>query len=316
MNALSKISTDILPEVRGRYTENAPLGLKSWFACGGTAEILFKPKDQQDLQGFLQKCPAGIPISIFGAMSNVIIRDDGIKGVVIRLGREFSSIEIDNNMIIAGALALDANVAIKSAEAGIGGLEFFSGIPGSIGGALKMNAGCYGVETKDVLISCDAIDRAGNIHTLKPEDMNMTYRHTKISNDYIFLSAKFKGDLETKDIVEKRITRIKQKREEAQPIREKTGGSTFANPSVEDLTIANLPTDTKVWQLIDKVGGRGLKIGGAKMSEKHCNFMLNTGNATAMDLENLGEEIKARVLKEFGITLRWEIKRVGEKANG
>ncbi len=313
---MSKISIDILPQVRGRYTENAPLGLKSWFACGGNAEILFKPKDQQDLQNFLQNCPADIPISIFGAMSNVIIRDSGINGVVIRLGREFSSIEIKNNIITAGALALDANVAIKSAEAGIGGLEFFSGIPGSIGGALKMNAGCYGVETKDVLISCDAIDRAGNIHTLKPEDMNMTYRHTDIPNDYIFLSAKFKGTIETSEIVQDRIAKIKQKREEAQPIREKTGGSTFANPFVDDLKKANLSTETKVWQLIDKVGGRGLTIGGAQMSDKHCNFLLNTGDACAQDLENLGDEIKSRVLKEFGITLRWEIKRVGENADG
>ncbi len=312
MSALQKITPDILPPVQGRYSENAPLGLKSWFACGGNAEILFKPKDKEDLQIFLQNCPEHIPISIFGAMSNVIIRDGGIKGVVIRLGREFSSIKIEDDIVNAGALALDANVAIKTAEAGLGGLEFFSGIPGSIGGALKMNAGCYGVETKDVLVECEAIDGKGNSHILMPENMNMTYRHTQIPDDYIFLSAKFKGVKETPDIVQNRITEIKNKREDAQPIREKTGGSTFANPSANDLEGAELATDTKVWQLIDKIGGRGLTIGGAQMSEKHCNFMLNTGDASASDLENLGEEIKNRVLERFGITLRWEIKRVGE----
>jgi len=302
---------DQLPEVRGRYTQDAPIGAKSWFACGGNAEVLFKPKDVKDLQFFLKKCPSEVPISVFGAMSNVIVRDGGIEGVVIRLGREFSSIDINEEYITAGALALDANVAVKAAQAGVAGLEFFSGIPGAIGGALKMNAGCYGVETKDVLVSCEVVDRQGNLHRLTPEDMGMTYRHTTVPDNYIFLSAKFKGIQENPEIVEQRIKNIKEKREKAQPIREKTGGSTFANPSEQDLSAAELPLDTKVWQLIDKVGGRGLCVGGAKMSEKHCNFMLNTGDATAQDLEELGEEIKAKVFDELGVKLRWEIKRIG-----
>jgi len=213
-----------------------PIGAKSWFACGGNAEVLFKPKDVKDLQFFLKKCPSEVPISVFGAMSNVIVRDGGIEGVVIRLGREFSSIDINEEFITAGALALDANVAVKAAQAGVAGLEFFSGIPGAIGGALKMNAGCYGVETKDVLVSCEVVDRQGNLHRLTPEDMGMTYRHTTVPDNYIFLSAKFKGIQENPEIVEQRIKNIKEKREKAQPIREKTGGSTFANPSEQDLS--------------------------------------------------------------------------------
>ena len=203
----------------------------------------------------------------------------------------------------AGALALDANVAQVAAEAGIAGLEFFSGIPGTIGGALRMNAGCYGTETKDVLISCEAIDRNGNIHTLTPSQMHMTYRHVEVPEDFIFVSATFKGQKDNVDNVLERMAEIKVKREASQPIREKTGGSTFANPEGK-----------KVWELIDAVGGRGLKVGGAVMSEKHCNFMINEGDASAADLESLGEELRKRVSDKFGITLRWEIKRVGISA--
>ncbi len=306
---------DRLPKVRGRYSENAALGEKSWFACGGHAEVLFKPKDKEDLIFFLQNCPPEISVSVFGAMSNVIIRDKGIQGVVIRLGREFSTINIEENIVTAAALALDANVALKAAEAGLGGLEFLSGIPGSVGGALKMNAGCYGVETKDILIECEALDRQGTLHILAPDDMAMAYRHTEVSDDFIFINAKFRGFQEDVQTVQDRMKVIKETREKAQPIREKTGGSTFANPSLEDLDAANLPNNTKVWQLIDQVGGRGLMIGGAQMSKKHCNFMVNSGGATAKDLEDLGEEIKKRVFEELGITLRWEIKRIGGKAD-
>lgn len=320
-----------LPPVRGRYTENAPLGASGWFKCGGAADVQFKPADLQDLQDFLCRtapdggvdvsspvCYAGVgaalPVHVFGALSNTIIRDGGVKGVVVRLGREFAGIEADGELVRAGALALDANVAQVTAEAGIGGLEFFSGIPGTIGGALRMNAGCYGSETKDVLVEATAIDRHGKIHTLTPEQMDMTYRHVGVPDDFIFIGATFKGKKDNAESVLARIAEIKQKREDAQPIREKTGGSTFANPSAEDVAKAGLPEGTKVWQIIDAVGGRGLQIGGAQMSEKHCNFMINTGGATAADLESLGEEIRKRVGERFGISLRWEIKRIGEVA--
>jgi UDP-N-acetylmuramate dehydrogenase len=301
-----------LPEVRGRYTENAALGAKGWFRCGGTADVLFKPADQYDLQDFLKNCPADIPVYIFGALSNSIIRDGGLRGVVVRLNRDFADIKVDGDVVTTGALALDGNVANIAAENGIGGVEFLSGIPGSIGGALRMNAGCYGREMKDVLVSCQALDRMGNLHTLTPDQMGMTYRHVEVPEDYIFLNATLQGVKESSEVVKARMTAIKTSRENAQPIREKTGGSTFANPSAAELSQAGLSEDMKVWQLIDSVGGRGLQIGGAVMSEKHCNFMINAGDAIAADLEALGHEIRSRVLKEHGITLRWEIRRIGE----
>ncbi len=274
----------------------------------------FKPADLSDLQEFLQNCPADIPVHVFGALSNTIIRDGGLDGVVIRLGREFSEITVFEDMVSCGALALDANVAQVAADAGLAGLEFFSGIPGTIGGALRMNAGCYGRETKDVLIVCEALDRHGNSVVMKPEDMGMTYRHVDVPEDYIFVNASFRGVPDDPAVVAERMREIKERREASQPIREKTGGSTFANPSAEALEKAGLNPDTKVWQLIDSVGGRGLMVGGAQMSEKHCNFMINTGTATAADLENLGEELIKRVLESSGIQLRWEIKRMGEPA--
>lgn len=303
-----------LPPVRGRYTENAPLGESGWFKCGGRADVLFKPADLEDLQSFLRTCPADIPVHVFGALSNTIIRDGGLSGVTIRLGREFAGIEVAGETVRAGALALDANVAQIAAEQGIAGLEFFSGIPGTIGGALRMNAGCYGTETKDVLVSCEAVDRNGTLHTLTPDTMDMTYRHIGVPDDYIFISALFKGKKDCAENVLARMAEIKMKREESQPIREKTGGSTFANPSADDLARAGQPEGTKVWQLIDAVGGRGLKVGGALMSEKHCNFMINDGSATSADLERLGDELIKRVSEKFGIVLRWEIKRVGVAA--
>jgi UDP-N-acetylmuramate dehydrogenase len=300
-----------LPSIRGRYTENAPLGAVGWFKCGGSAEVLFKPADLQDLQDFLAASPKDVPIQVFGALSNSIIRDGGLPGVTIRLGREFAGIEADGDTVKVGALALDANVAQVAAEAGIGGLEFFSGIPGTIGGALRMNAGCYGTETKDVLVSCEAIDSDGKLHLLTPAQMHMTYRHIDVPDDFIFVSAIFKGQKDSPDNVLARMAEIKMKREASQPIREKTGGSTFANPSPEEIAKAGQPEGTKVWQLIDAVGGRGLKVGGAVMSEKHCNFMINEAGASAADLEALGEEIRKRVSEKFGISLRWEIRRVG-----
>ena len=301
-----------LPRIRGTYTENAPLGAVGWFRCGGVAEVLFKPVDVDDLSDFLAHCPANITITTLGALSNTIVRDGGVRGVTIRLPGEFSKITPwDDGRIEAGAMAFDVKVASAAAEAGIAGLEFFSGIPGTIGGALRMNAGAYGAETKDVLIEATALDRQGLIRHLTPADMNMRYRHTD-TDDLIFTHALFQGRAGDKDAIRARIAEIKSARESTQPIREKTGGSTFANPSVEEVERAGLPDGTKVWQLIDRAGGRGLRVGGAMMSDKHCNFMINTGTATAADLENLGEEIRRRVKEDCGIELRWEVKRIGE----
>lgn len=303
-----------LPQVRGSYRADATLGKKTWFGTGGNAEILYKPADQDDLSTFLSLCPRDIPITVLGVCSNVIIRDGGLKGVVIRLGREFAHIDIDtdNQIVTVGAATLDLNVAKLSAAQGCAGLEFLSGIPGSIGGALRMNGGAYGTETADVLMDAVALDRSGTIHSLSPKDMGMSYRHNALPSDYIFTVARFKTHQEDARTIEQRIEDIRNKREETQPIREKTGGSTFANPDPQDLEKAGLPHDTKTWKLIDEVDGRGYRVGGAQMSEKHCNFMINTGTATAADLENLGEDIRKKVHERFGIMLRWEIKRIGE----
>lgn len=307
-----KLKQAELPQVRGRYSENAALGQVGWFRCGGTAEILFKPTDLDDLQKFLSECPREIPVTVLGVMSNTIVRDGGIPGVVIRLGREFADIKkTDEVTIEAGAAALDINVANFSAEEGIGNLEFLSGIPGTIGGALRMNGGAYGLETKDILKFAYAVSRNGELHKVSLEEMGMTYRHVDAPEDYIFTGAVFNGIQDDAFRILEKIKQIKEKREASQPIKEKTGGSTFANPTAEELARAGLPDETKTWQLVDKVGARGLMVGGAQMSEKHCNFMINTGTATSADLENLGEEIKRRVLSETGLALRWEIKRLG-----
>ncbi len=305
-----------LPPVRGRYTEEAPLGEVGWFRCGGKAEVLFKPADFEDLREFLAACPAHVPVTTLGVLSNTIVRDGGVKGVVIRLGREFAEIKTEGTRVEAGAVALDGNVAQAAAKAGITGLEFFSGIPGTIGGALRMNAGCYGTETKDVLVEAIAIDRTGAVHRKNAAEMGMSYRHSDAPADWVFTNAIFEGRAGSEEDIRGFMQAIKEKRGASQPIREKTGGSTFANPSAEDIAKAGLPEGTKVWQLIDRAGCRGLTIGGAMMSELHANFMINTGTATATELEALGEEVRARVLADSGITLRWEIKRIGEPLIG
>lgn len=312
MNAVLKQDEWGLPAVRGRYTENAPLGEKGWFACGGTAEVMFKPEDRDDLSAFLAACPKHIPVTTLGVLSNTIVRDGGLPGVVIRLGKEFAKVvTLDQARVQAGSLALDGNVAQAAARASIAGLEFFSGIPGTIGGALRMNAGCYGSETKDVLIEATALDRDGNLLTLTPQQMGMSYRHTTTPEDYIFIEALFQGQAGDAEKIREFMDGIKAKRNASQPIREKTGGSTFANPSADEIAKAGLPEGTKVWQLIDRAGCRGLKLGGAMMSDMHANFMINTGTATATELEALGEEVRRRVLADSGISLRWEIKRIG-----
>lgn len=291
-----------LPPVRGRLTPNAPLAPFTWFGVGGPAEVMFRPADAEDLAAFLRACPADVPVTVMGVASNLIIRDGGVPGVVIRLGREFAGIHADaeTQTIRAGAAALDMNVALAAAQAGIAGLEFLSGIPGTIGGGLRMNAGAYGREFKDALLGADILTRHGETKTLAPDAMGMTYRRTAVAADAIFTGAVFQGEAGARDAIEQRMHDIKKARAESQPIRTKTGGSTFANPEGH-----------KAWQLIDQAGCRGLCIGGAQMSELHCNFMINTGGATAADLERLGETVRRRVLDTSGVALRWEVRRIG-----
>ncbi len=303
----------ILPPVRGRYTANAPLGEVGWFRAGGKAEMLFKPEDRQDLADFLKNCPPEVPVTALGVLSNTIIRDGGLPGVTIRPGREFATVEkAGGDRILAGASALDGTVAAFAAREGIAGLEYLSGVPGTIGGAIRMNAGAYETETKDVLIEAYAIDRKGVMHTLKPEDMHMSYRHNSAPDDMIFTGGLFQGRSGDPEVIESHIRSIKEKRSSTQPIKSRTGGSTFANPSPEQLEKAGQPPGTKTWQLIDRAGCRGLKVGDAQMSEMHCNFMLNLGSASAADLENLGEDVRRRVYENSGVELRWEIKRIGK----
>jgi UDP-N-acetylmuramate dehydrogenase len=272
---------------------------------GGPAEVFFMPKDEADLALFLSSMPDDIPVQVLGVASNTLIRDGGVKGVVIRLGPAFAKIETQGLHLTAGAAALDNKVAQAAAKAGIAGLEFYAGIPGTIGGALRMNAGCYGAETKDVLVEAVAIDRRGRRQVMNVKDFRYRYRGSDAPSDLIFTQAVFKGAADDVQAITERMNAITAKREESQPIREKTGGSTFKNPD---------PVQSGgrgAWQVIDAAGGRGFRVGGAQMSEKHCNFMINTGDATAADLENLGEIIRDKVLKSEGVELEWEVKRIG-----
>lgn len=309
------MTTDVnrLPPVRGRYTENAPLGDTSWFRCGGRAEVLYKPADFDDLVKFLGGCPEDIGVTVLGVCSNVIIRDGGIPGVTIKLGGAFADIDADakTGRVTAGAAALDLNVALMAQRAGLTGLEFMSGIPGTIGGALRMNAGAYGRETIDALVEMTTIDRMGCVCVHQRKDIKMGYRYNDIPENFVFTSATFKATQDNPATIEARMNEIKEKRSSTQPIRARTGGSTFANPTAEELAAAGLPEGMKAWQMIDKAGCRGLTIGAAQMSELHCNFMLNTGDATSEQLESLGEEVRKRVKDMFGYSLRWEIKRIG-----
>ncbi len=292
-----------LPKVRGEYRENA--ALKNWFDVGGKAEILFKPADINDLQDFLKVCPQEVAITILGAASNVIIRDGGIEGVVVRLGAEFAKVLVQDEFIIVGAAALCGNVALHSRNAALGGLEFLTGIPGSIGGAIAMNGGCYGSDMSQILITVRALDYQGNMHELKNEDFKFYYRGNKIAANFIFVEAVLKVQKSSAEEVSQKISELNKKREEAQPIRAKTGGSTFKNP-------AALDSQLKAWQLIDAVGYRGAMVGDAQISEKHCNFMINTGKARALDLIALGTKAKKAVKEKTGIELEWEIKILGK----
>jgi len=300
----SDITPDLqaaMPRLRGRLLANQPLAELTWFRVGGPAQVLFMPADEDDLAYFLKNLPDRVPVHVVGVGSNLIVRDGGVPGVVIRLSpRGFGETAAEGDVVSAGAAALDKRVAETAAAAGLAGLEFLFGIPGSIGGALRMNAGANGAETKDVLIDATGIDRKGNKLTFGNAEMKFVYRNSGVDPCVIFTSARFRGTAAAEEAVRARMSEVQQHRESAQPIREKTGGSTFKNP----------PGDS-AWKLIDAAGCRGLRIGGAQVSEMHCNFLINTGNATGHDIETLGETVRARVKQNSGIELHWEIKRIG-----
>lgn len=286
---------------RERLRENADLSKTNWFRVGGPAEWLFKPESATDLSAFLKLLPASVPVTVLGVGSNLIVRDGGIDGVVIKLGRGFVDIVADGNNIIAGAGALDVNVAHVACEHGIAGLEFLSGIPGTIGGAVRMNGGAYGSDVSQVLVSADIVERNGTIRTLTNKELAFVYRNSGLPDGAMVTRAVLKGVAGDKAEIARRMQDITTAREETQPVRSRTGGSTFKNPEGH-----------KAWELIDRAGCRGLTIGGAQVSEKHCNFLINTGDATARDLEALGEEVRRRVHAQCGVTLEWEIKRIGK----
>ena len=293
---------DRLPRARGRLTADAPLGPQTWFATGGPAEVLFRPIDVEDLATFLAALPSDVPVTVLGVGSNVIVRDGGIRGVVIRLLRSFTGITVEGHEVVAGAGAPDLNVALTAREHSLAGLEFLSGIPGTIGGAFPTNAGAYGGELAEVLVSAQAVDRTGRILSVTPADLGLSYRHSDAPSDWIFTSARLRAAPGDQLAIARRINEIDATRAGSQP-RSRTGGSTFANPPGH-----------KAWELIDRAGCRGLTMGGAAISEKHANFLINTGAATATELEALGEEVRRRVFETTGIRLRWEIRRIGEPA--
>ncbi len=291
------------PDLRGRLMANQPLAELTWFRVGGPAQLLFMPEDEADLAYFLANLPADLAVTVIGLGSNLIVRDGGVPGAVIRLGRGFSDIAIEGTRLTAGAAVPDVKVARAAAEAGIAGLSFLRGIPGGIGGALRMNGGAYGRETKDALGEARAVDRRGRIHLLSNADMHYTYRHSGAPDDFIFTQAVFAGTRGDPAAIAAEMDKITELREATQPIKSRTGGSTFTNPP-----------GRKAWQLIDAAGCRGLRHGGAQVSEMHCNFLINTGSASAADIETLGETVRQRVKDTSGVDLEWEIKRVGVSA--
>lgn len=301
--ALSSQILDRLPPLKGRLSPDASLATITWFGVGGPCDLMFRPADAEDLALFLKHLPAEVPVTVIGVGSNLLVRDGGIKGVVIRLGRGFVDIKAEGEDVYAGAAALDANVAQVAADAGIGGIEFLSGVPGTIGGALMMNAGAYGGDMSKIVVSATAVDRQGNMHSVPLEKLGFTYRHSETPEGWIFTGAHLRGISGDPVEISAKLANIKLNRENAQPIRAKTGGSTFKNPAGHS-----------AWELVDRAGCRGLRLGGAQVSEKHTNFLINTGGATAAEIEALGEEVRRRVLDLTGITLDWEIKRIGEAA--
>ena len=289
-----------LPAVRGRLTANADLAKTTWFRVGGPAEVLFRPLDQDDLAHFLAAIPSDIAVTVIGVGSNLLVRDNGVAGVVVRLGDGFTTVAAAGETITAGAGASNLKVANAARDASLGGLEFLSGIPGSIGGSCRMNAGAYGREMKDVVRDVQALSHSGDAINLPAADMGFSYRYTKVDEDAIFISADLAAKTGDRDAIAQRMTEIQAERETSQPVKTPTGGSTFTNPPGE-----------KAWALIERAGCRGLRRGGAMVSQKHCNFLINTGNASAADLEGLGEEVRRRVHEATGIKLVWEIKRIG-----
>ncbi|TAK49042.1 MAG: UDP-N-acetylmuramate dehydrogenase [Xanthobacteraceae bacterium] len=290
-----------MPELRGRLLANEPMAPLTWFRVGGPAQLLFTPADEDDLAYFLAHLAADMPVLTVGVGSNLIVRDGGVPGVVIRLSpRGFGEARAEGDTVRAGAAALDKRVAEVAAAAHLGGLEFFHGIPGTIGGALRMNAGANGGETRDVLVEATGVTRAGKVRSFSNADMGFSYRHCGIDSAVIFTAALFRGRLGEAGAIRARMADVQNHRETAQPVRAKTGGSTFKNPD-----------GASAWKLIDAAGCRALRVGGAQVSEMHCNFLINTGEATAADIENLGEEVRRRVKDHSGVELQWEIKRVG-----
>ena len=301
--------------LKGRLTENAEMAPLSWLRVGGPAEWLYQPTDAQDLAAFLTALPADIPVFPIGVCSNLIIRDGGLRGVIIRMGRGLNGIDMDGDMVHAGAAALDAHVAKRAADAGID-LAFLRTIPGSIGGAVRMNAGCYGVYTADVFVEAQAVTRDGQIITLSGEEIGFAYRSTDLPPDTIITRATFKGPPAAPEDIHTKMEDALAKRAETQPVKERSCGSTFRNPAGFSSTGREDDVhDLKAWKLIDDAGMRGARLGGAQMSEMHSNFLINTGDATAADLEGLGEEVRKRVFETAGISLEWEIARVGEPAD-
>lgn len=290
-----------MPELRGRLMANQPLADLTWFRVGGPAQVLFMPEDERDLATFMARRPKDVPVTVIGLGSNLIVRDGGVPGIVIRLGRGFNEVTVeDGNRIRAGAAVPDVKVARAAQEAGIAGLSFLRGIPGGIGGALRMNGGAYGGETKDRLIEARGVDGDGNLRTFSNADMGYSYRHCSVGDDVIFTQALFEGAQGDRATIAAEMDKITESREATQPIKSRTGGSTFKNPP-----------GGKAWQLIDAAGGRGLVVGKAQVSELHCNFLINLGGATAYDIETLGETVRKRVKENSGVTLEWEIKRIG-----
>jgi UDP-N-acetylmuramate dehydrogenase len=290
-----------MPELRGRLMANQPLAELTWFRAGGPAQLLFMPEDEQDLAYFLAHLPAEIPVTVVGLGSNLIVRDGGIPGVVIRLGRGFGHVAAEEGARIrAGAAVPDVKVARVAQDAAIAGLSFYRGIPGAIGGALRMNGGAYGGETKDVLIEARGVDRSGHVHVFSNAGMHYTSRHCGVAGDVIFTEALFQGTPGDPAVIAAAMDKITESREATQPIKSRTGGSTFKNPPGH-----------KAWQLIDAAGCRGLAVGAAQVSELHCNFLINRGGATAADIERLGETVRARVRETSGVELEWENKRIG-----
>jgi UDP-N-acetylmuramate dehydrogenase len=289
-----------MPALRGRLLTNQPLAELTWFRVGGPAQVLFMPEDEDDLAYLLGHLPAEIPVTVIGLGSNLIVRDGGVPGVVVRLGRGFGEIAIEGINVRAGAAVPDVKVARAAQEAGIAALAFLRGIPGAIGGALRMNGGAYGREIKDALVEARAVDRRGRVHVLRNADMHYAYRHCGAPDDFIFTQALFRGEHGDPAVIAAEMDKITEAREATQPIKSRTGGSTFKNPP-----------GCKAWQLVDAAGCRGLRIGDAQVSPMHCNFLINLGNATAADIETLGETVRRRVEENSGVALEWEIKRIG-----